>query len=114
MPKILSVSYNPALLATRAMILNLSGYEVVSAEGFTEAVEHCRTDDYDLLIMGHSIPQKDKQAIIAEARKKRDGVPVLALLRANEPKLSEASQSMEASEGPESLLRCVRNLLPNK
>jgi hypothetical protein len=37
--RILSVSYDEVLLATRQMLLAKNGYEVISILGFTEAVE---------------------------------------------------------------------------
>jgi len=95
------------------MVLNLSGYQVISAEGFTEAMERCRQGGFHLLIIGHSIPHKDKQAIIQEVRKQH-AVPVLALLRPNEPKLAEATRSMEAADGPEALLRNVQAILKDE
>ena len=110
MAHILSVSYDASLLATREMILKLSGYEVTSAEGFTEAMERCRAGKFDMLIIGHSIPHKDKQAIISEVRKVHP-VPVLALLRPNEHKIKDATQSFEAALGPEALLKAVRSVL---
>ena len=65
------------LPATRQLILEQAGYLVSSAFDFAEALEICKTrHDFDLILMGHSMPQKDKMALfirtigIARARLK--------------------------------------------
>jgi DNA-binding response OmpR family regulator len=66
--RILSVSYDQALLATRKMLLEHRGYDVTSALGFSDAVEQCQNCDFDLFIIGHSIPEKDKLNLIKTFR----------------------------------------------
>lgn len=58
--RILSVSYDASLLATRRMLLEQKGYEVTSALGFSEAIECCKRSGFDLFILGHSIIKKVK------------------------------------------------------
>lgn len=90
--QILSVSYDAALLQTRQTLLELQGYSVVSAEGFTDALKLCGESSYDLVIVGHSIPHNDKKALLQAVRKGCEA-PVLALLRANESPLEGAYSS---------------------
>jgi CheY-like chemotaxis protein len=57
------------LPATRQLILEQAGYLVSSAFDFAEALEICKTrHDFDLILMGHSMPQKDKMALLAALR----------------------------------------------
>jgi DNA-binding response OmpR family regulator len=87
MPKrILSVSYDPVLLATRQMLLEQKGYSVTSALGFTQSVEHCRNKGFDLFILGHSIPEKDKLHLI-ETFRGSCAAPILSLERIGEPQV---------------------------
>jgi CheY-like chemotaxis protein len=87
MPKrILSVSYDSVLLATREMLLQQRGYAVTSALGYTEALEHCRYGEFDLFILGHSIPHKDKLHLIQAFRESCDA-PILSLERINEKRV---------------------------
>jgi hypothetical protein len=65
--------------------------------------------DGRLLVMGHSIPHDDKKAIVDEMRQ-HCSAPVLALLRTNEPELTIANQSVEASR-PDLLLAAVESLM---
>ena len=84
MPKrILSVSYDSVLLATREMLLEQKGYSITSALGFTQAVEHCRNEGFDLFILGHSIPDQDKLHLI-ETFRSNCAAPILSLERIGE------------------------------
>ena len=109
-PRILSISYDGPLLVTRQMLLQAYGYDVTSAEGFAEALEQCDGGaKFDLVIMGHSIPLKDKRQIVTQIRKSQD-VPVLALVRSGEAPLSEANEHVEPHD-PKQLVAAVQRLL---
>lgn len=62
--QILSVSYDQALLLTRQLMLEGQGYQVVSALGFKEAERKCKDGGFQLMVLGHSIPFNDKQALL--------------------------------------------------
>ena len=109
MPRILSVSYDAALLRTRQLVLESRGYEVVSAEGFSEAIEKCKDGEYDLIIIGHSIPHGDKQTIVQEFHR-HCPAPVLALLKTGEWQLREATASIESFD-PNVVLAAVESIL---
>src|SRR4051812_5354967 len=67
--RILCISYEESLLLTRKMILEHAGYDVTPALGFAEAMERCSNDPaFDLIVMGHSLPRKDKTALISALR----------------------------------------------
>lgn len=84
MPKrILSVSYDEPLLMTREMLLRRQGYEVTSALGYIDAIQSCKPAQFDLLILGHSIPENDKKQLMTAFRAV-GAAPVLALRRHGE------------------------------
>lgn len=109
MPHILSISYDPLLLSTRELMLEGRGYIVTSVEGFVAAVEACKSDDYDLVILGHSIPHADKQAIVQEIKRHCD-VPILSLLRVGEKPVAGVVDAVDAMR-PDLLLEDVDILL---
>lgn len=80
---------------------------MVSAEGFADAIEKA-APDFDLIIVGHSIPQRDKRAV-AELRRRRCTAPVLSLLRANERPIREAADATDPD--PLHVLDAVTRLL---
>jgi DNA-binding NtrC family response regulator len=52
MSRILSISYDEALLHTREMMLKREGFEVESALGFSAVVRACEQTVFDLVILG--------------------------------------------------------------
>jgi DNA-binding response OmpR family regulator len=105
--RILSISYDESLLVTRQILLEREGYDVTSAFGFTAAMEICNArQDFDLILMGHSIPQKDKTALIAAIRPKCDA-PLLSILRRGDAPMQEASYTVDSMEGPKALVDAV-------
>jgi CheY-like chemotaxis protein len=109
--RILSVSYDQPLLVTRQMILEQAGFDVSSAFGFAEALEVCQTrHDFDLILMGHSMPQKDKMALIAALRPKCSA-PLLSILRHGDSPIPQADYSVDSADGPAVLLDAVKAAL---
>jgi DNA-binding response OmpR family regulator len=76
--RILSVSYDVSLLATRKMLLEQKGYAVESALGFSKALAFCHAGGFDIFILGHSIPYDDKLALI-ESFRTHSPAPILLL-----------------------------------
>ncbi len=106
-PRILSVSYDRGLLLKRQMSLENAGFEVVSAEGAAEALEH-QSGDFDLIILGHTIPHHEKRAIATAFLKAGSHTPVLSLLRRGDPPIPEATRVIEPS--PTLVLETVRSM----
>src|ERR1041385_8123412 len=109
--RILSVSYDDILLATREMLLEQQGYDVTSALGFTDAVEQCQKSHYDLFILGHSIPDKDKLHLIKTFRENCPA-PIVSLERIGE---KQVPCDFHASpDDPQKFLKVVNNILAGK
>jgi len=106
-PSILSISYDESLLRTREWLLRAAGFSVTSALGFTDATAHCRNSAFDLVIVGHSIPQKDKAALIEQVRT-HNHTRILSLRRQGDVPMPGADLSLESSEGPDALLEAVK------
>jgi DNA-binding response OmpR family regulator len=103
------------LLATREMLLEEMGHKVVSADGFVEAMRHCdeiNGESYDLVVLGHSIPPSDKQAMMEKVKTSCDA-PVLALLRPHEGPVAGAARSIVSFE-PNIFLEAVRQVLAGR
>lgn len=109
--RILSVSYDRSLLWTRQLLLEQLGFDVLSAEGFSQAWEAAENprNHFDLIILGHSIPPADKKAIVNHMRDS-SRCPILALLRPYETPVPEAEISIDAGD-PHAFLNAVRKML---
>ena len=109
--RILSISYDLSLLTTRQMLLEAAGYVVTSALGFAEAMEICKKrHDFDLILMGHSMPQKDKSLLLAALRPECSA-PVISILRHGDSPPAETSFYVDSQDGPRTLLQTVRAAL---
>jgi DNA-binding response OmpR family regulator len=108
MPRILSISYDQSLLQTRELMLAHAGYEVESAVGFSAAIQACEKRDFDLVIMGHSIPPEDKATIVRQLRAVC-ATPILALQRPNESPLKTAEYNLDSGD-PQRFLSYVKEI----
>jgi DNA-binding response OmpR family regulator len=108
MARILSVSYDELLLRTRHLILEREGYDVVSSLSFDDSVEHCKRNDFDLLILGHSIQHSDKQQLV-ETFRHECPAPIISLRRLDEPPVSGADYCIDPD--PPELLKVVATVL---
>ena len=107
--KVLSISYDQSLLYTRRLILEQAGYEVITAHGFLEAMQLSQECKFDLAIIGHSIPRKEKEAILKRIKAICDA-PVLSLYKADEGPLKGVDRAVDAMEGRQALLRGVQDV----
>jgi len=110
--RVLCISYDESLLVTRKMILEHAGFEVTAALGFAEAMEVCRNEPgFELIVIGHSMPRKDKTAVIQTLRSMRCDAPVLSVRRHNDPPLPEADYSVDSYDGPEVFTAAVERAI---
>src|SRR5258708_34332732 len=80
---ILSVSYDTSLARTREMLFSNAGFQVSSVLTVAEAVRECGECPFALIVIGHSIPLKDRETLV-KALRSRFTHPILALIRPNE------------------------------
>jgi DNA-binding response OmpR family regulator len=109
--RILSVSYDHVLLATRQMLLEQEGYDVTSALGFTAAIEHCGDDGFSLFILGHSIAYKDKMQLIKTFRENCSS-PIVSLERLGEEQVP--SDFHASPDHPAEFLAAVNDILSGR
>jgi DNA-binding response OmpR family regulator len=111
MGRILNISYDASLLMTREELLKREGFEVVSVLGFEGALKAAKTCQYDVVILGHSIPREEKRKIATEIKVCDEHIRLLSLRRHDTAPLPEADFSLDASEGPAVLVATVTEIL---
>jgi len=57
---VLAVGFDLSLMRTRTLVLQSAGYIVESASSLKEAVDRFQAGDFDLVLLCHSIPMKDR------------------------------------------------------
>jgi DNA-binding NtrC family response regulator len=107
--RILSVSYDQMLLRMRHMILEHEGYAVVSAHGFTSALELCEQGGFDVFVLGHSIPDHEKRKMM-QAFRQVCSAPIISL------RLGWSDHAVDDAEfrivpDPEVLLETLKNIV---
>jgi DNA-binding NtrC family response regulator len=108
--KVLAVSYDKALLDTRRMILELHGFSVTTALGWDEALHMAgRAGDFDLVVIGSSIPRSDKEKLLA-AVKRNSHVKVLSIRQPGDPPIPRADYSIDTLYDPQALVEVVRQM----
>jgi hypothetical protein len=112
MPRILSISYDEALLRTRTIMLNVKGFEVEPVLGFSAAIHACITGDFDLAVICHSIPNDDKECIIRQVRA-MSSMLILTLRQSHEAPLRTTDHDID-SRDPQTFLDCVTRILKTK
>ena len=112
MARILSVSYDPALLSSRQLLLESIGCEVVSAPDFAQAVQYCNhAERFDLLVLGHSIPWPERKSLVAAFRAHR-AAPVIALNKFGEEPTPGADVHIDPA--PDQLLTAISRFISGK
>lgn len=110
--RILSISYDEPLTRTRQMLLEREGYEVLSARGLAECIEQCERGDFDLFLLGHSIPHSDKLQMIDTFRR-RSVAPIVSLrMTLGEHPVEGADYHVDPD--PEPLLETIAKIICDK
>ena len=114
MPRILSISRNPTLLATRNDALALAGYSVAVPREPSEAVLLASQQPFDAVVIGHSVEHETREGLIRALRNLRPHTPIVFVYR--DPERVEeplADVSVDVTAGPTPLVRALDNRLRN-
>jgi DNA-binding response OmpR family regulator len=94
------------------MMLERAGYRVTSVISAARGIALCKRTSYDLLVLGHSLPQAEKQKLVAEFRK-HCPAPIIALRRNHgEPLVAGADYQIQSDPAP--LLALIAEIFKEK
>ncbi len=108
-PNLLSITYDRTLLMARHLMLQESGFFVVSAGDFKELKQGLAQSGYDVFILGHSLPSKEKLRVFHLLRDNSASVPILELYNSS-PDL-DTGFSLSSHATPEDLLTTVNRII---
>lgn len=106
---VLSVGLEPALLGTRNVVLQSAGYIVVSAVSIKEAVNVFQGGDFDLVVLCHSIPTKDRDRLTCLIRASGSRTPVISV--SGRTCECDAFADVTLEDGPNKFLAGINDLL---
>jgi CheY-like chemotaxis protein len=76
-PRILSVGIDKILMTSRTLLLRNAGYTVQEAYTVDRAINLAEEDLIDIVLICHTVAQRDKHAMISAVREKRRLIPIL-------------------------------------
>ena len=102
---VLAVGFDSSLMRTRSLVLQSAGYIVESASSLREAVDRFQTGDFDLVLLCHSVPMKDRDHLTCLIRATGSLTPVISIVR----NLGECAAFVNATleDGPNKFLSGV-------
>jgi DNA-binding response OmpR family regulator len=74
---VLSVGFDPALLMTRVLVLQSAGYLVEQASSVTKAIDLFQAGDFNLVLLCHSVPRKDRDRLTSLIRDPGSRTPIV-------------------------------------
>ena len=78
---VLAVGFDSSLMRTRSLVLQSAGYIVESASSLEDAAARFQAGDFDLVLLCHSIPTKDKDRLTCLIRATGSLTPVVSIAR---------------------------------
>jgi CheY-like chemotaxis protein len=112
-PSILCVGEDPELLKTRAMLLQRLNAEVKWTTSIREALEYLSNENFDLIVLCHSLKESDTTGISNAVRMRQPPPNVLSISKSfgfNDERAQILCDAIVDSN-PASLIDCARALL---
>ena len=105
----LAVGRDPVLLETRGQVLRNAGYTVVSALSVEQALQSFASGDFDIVIVCHSIPVRDRERLTYAIHRYSPNTPVVVVTARVSAMDSFADATIENE--PEILLQEIPRIL---
>jgi DNA-binding response OmpR family regulator len=109
---LLAVGLDSSLLATQKLAWRSAGYFVTSAASLREAILHVNEGDFDLVLLGHSLPAESRERLTYMIRASGSHIPVVCVTNSS----SDSDKSADAilPNEPDHLLHDIRELLAQR
>ena len=75
----LAVGLDPLLLETRNRVLESAGHTIVSALSVEQGLERFVSGDFDIVILCHSIPVRERERLTYAIRRRSPNTPVVVI-----------------------------------
>jgi DNA-binding response OmpR family regulator len=109
---VLAVGLDSWLLSTHSAVWRSEGYIVISAVSISEAIDHFRAGDFDLVLLGDSISLESKQRLTSLIRASGSQIPVVSVANSSTERDSFADATLKNDAS--ALLTGMGEVLANK
>ena len=110
MARILLIGYVADLLQQRKKKLRTAGHEVTSAQTLEEALRTTQWGQYDVVVLGHGVPEHLRNRLAATVKRTNPGTRVVMLYSRPSEKPDAADAWMDTAASFEELQRTVEGL----
>jgi CheY-like chemotaxis protein len=109
---ILSFGLDPLILYAREAVLRSEGYIVVSATSVKEAIHLFQDGDFDLMILGNTLPAEDRERLTCLIRASGSRIPIASI--SSTPWERSVFPEATIPENPVELVAGIRRLLAKR
>ena len=109
---VLAVGLDSWLLSTHSTVWRSEGYIVIPAGSIPEAIDHFRSGDFDLVLLGDSISVKNKETLTSLIRGSGSQTPVVSVASSSDASDSFADATLKNDAS--ALLTGMGEVLANK
>jgi DNA-binding NarL/FixJ family response regulator len=101
-----------SLVAAQRSVWQSAGYFVTPIKSISEAIVHLREGDFDLVLLGHSIPTDSRERFTFLIRESGSRTPVVSITDSSTERDSFADATIR--NDPASLLKSIRELMAER
>jgi DNA-binding NtrC family response regulator len=109
---VLAVGLDSSLVAGQWSAWQSAGYFVTPLKSINEAIVHLREGDFDLVLLGHSIPADSRERFTFLIRASGSRTPVVSITDSSSE--CDCFADATSSNEPASLLKSIRELLAER
>ncbi|PYX08143.1 MAG: hypothetical protein DMG88_11745 [Acidobacteria bacterium] len=109
--RILSTSWNPAILKTRNWVIESAGYDVVTTRESRMFLRLAEEQHFDAALIGDSIPIHLRVQLAKDAKQLKPSLPLVIICRAGEEsRVRDYAQTIvKSTDKPELLIRAIQS-----
>jgi hypothetical protein len=106
---VLAVGVDSWMLATHCVAWRSAGFIILPAVTMRDAFDHFRTGDFDLVLLGHSLPVESKERLTYLIRSSGSRTPVVSI--ANPSGDCDSFATATVKNDSDAMLECMSELL---
>lgn len=110
-PTVLCVGYTPYTLTERCELLRVNGYAPQPANNREEALGYLRERPFSAVVVGHAVPERERNEFIQAARTLNPDAIVVLLYWDSIRRTEAADAILCIGNGPMALVQALRDLL---
>ena len=109
---VLAVGLDPWMLMAQDSLWRSEGYIVIPAQSVRDAFDHFKAGDFDLVLLGHSIPLENKERLTSLIRVCGDYTPVVSIAGSGDDYHIFADATL--TNDPRGLLKGIKEALASR